>query len=132
MRASKMKRIHARQMLLAARTDTEASHEEGFWTTRCIHCRSRVGVGDAGEPVGSTTLEHIVPRAWFVKPRGSELIEGLDGPDDPRNLALACGRCNWTKGKRLDARGPGDARAVEVVSALLRRRRSRYREIDDA
>ena len=122
-----MGRSLAKKMLMAVRTDAEASCDEGIWTTRCIHCKARVGVRENGDPIGSTTLEHIVPRAWFAKKQPGELAGGLDGPDDPRNLALACARCNWGKGRRLDSRGPTDARVHEVVEALLTRRRERFR-----
>ena len=45
---------------------------------------------------------------------------------DPRNLAVACARCNQQKGRRHDARGPRDPRAREVVGHLLARRLERY------
>ena len=127
-----MKRSLAQRMLIAVRTDAKAVHTDGWWTTRCIHCKARVGVRDSGEPLGSTTLEHIVPRAWFAKRRVGGVAADLAGPDDPRNLALACARCNQGKGKRLDPRGPGDERASEVVAALLARRLARYREPGDS
>ena len=120
----------ARRLLLAVRTDDQAVLEDGVWTTRCIHCKARVGVDLRGEPLGTTTLEHIVPRAWFAKKRPGELVESLGDPDDPRNLALACARCNWGKGSRHDHRGPGHARTREVVEALLEKRRRRFRPVE--
>jgi hypothetical protein len=129
------------QLLVAAETDTAAVLEDGVWLSRCLHCKSRVGVTQRGEPVGSTTLEHIVPRTWFARrararskgasspsPVPSERLDELSGPEDPRNLALACRRCNWGKGVRHDSRGPADPRAIAVVRALLARRLARFRE----
>ena len=66
--------------------------------------------------------------SWFGR-RGSETLAGhLAGPSDPRNLALACARCNQQKGRGPDAAGPGDDRARQVVVALLERRAARYLE----
>jgi 5-methylcytosine-specific restriction endonuclease McrA len=118
-------------MLDAVKTDSEAVRQaDDIWETRCIHCRARVAVTSRGEPLGSATLEHIVPRAWFRKRQPSELTRRLAGPDDPRNLALACARCNWGKGTRHDSRNPGDPRATAVVSTLLAKRLERFREDD--
>ncbi len=50
-----------------------------------------------------------------------------DDANDARNLALACAGCNHAKGRRHDANGAGDARAYEVVSALLSARLARWR-----
>jgi 5-methylcytosine-specific restriction endonuclease McrA len=119
-----------RQLLLALTTDREATRDAvGTWTTRCLHCRTRLQVGASGEALGGSSLEHVVPRAWF----GKRLAAGLcahvgDDPNAARNLAVACGRCNHDKGKGPDARGPHDARAVEVVTALLERRLARWRD----
>jgi hypothetical protein len=116
-----------RLFLAAVTTDAEARLEEGVWLTRCLHCRTRLAVSAGGEPLGSTSLEHVVPRAWFRKRQAAALVEGLSGPSDPRNLAVACTRCNHAKGYGPDARGPSDARAREVIAALQRRRLERYR-----
>lgn len=116
-----------RQLLLsAALSDGDAVADAQGWRSRCLHCRSPVGVYADGTAWGGTTLEHIVPRAWFAKPGARVLCAGLDGPDDPRNLALACARCNHGKGRGADARGPGDARALEIVGRLLARRLQRW------
>ncbi|MDR6991403.1 HNH endonuclease [Luteimonas sp. 3794] len=118
-----------RRFLLAAQTDSLAVLDDGIWSTRCLHCRSALQVRDDGEPLGLATLEHVVPQAWFGR-RAAAALTALvnDDADDPRNLALACARCNHGKGKGHDARGPGDVRAREVVAALLATRLSRWRD----
>jgi len=126
-----VRRTLRERLLSAARTDREAMLDGDVWLSRCIHCRSRVGVTVRGEPLGTTTLEHIVPRAWFDRRGGGCGVAGLTDPDDPRNLALACARCNQLKGKGHDARGRRDPRAVAVVEALLARRQARFREARD-
>ena len=118
-----------RLFLTALRTDTEATLVGDVWNTRCLHCRTRLQVRDDGTPLGHASLEHVVPRAWFGKRAAAPLTARVgDEPDDARNLAVACARCNHDKGKGPDARGPSDARAVEVVEALLTRRLARWRE----
>lgn len=116
-----------RLLLLAAATDAEAERVDAGWRTRCLHCRSRLLLSLAGEPLGPATLEHVVPRAWFERPAAAALVARVGTADDPRNLALACARCNHDKGKGPDERGPGDARAHAVVQALLERRLARWR-----
>lgn len=96
--------------------------------TRCLHCRTPLLFGHSGQPLNGATLEHVVPRSWFGRGAARELTAGLDGPDDARNLALACAACNHAKGRGPDARGPGDARAREVVIAAQSRRMARWRE----
>lgn len=125
-------RAALRQALLAAlRTDAESSQADEAWTTRCLHCRSPLQFDTSGAPLNGGTLEHVVPRSWFPKRAAAALTEGLRGPDDPRNLALACPRCNQQKGKGPDAKGPSDARAREVVAALQRSRMARWRDPED-
>ncbi|MGY4515412.1 hypothetical protein [Lysobacter sp. HA18] len=117
-----------RLFLLALETDREAQRDNGVWTTRCLHCRTRLQVRDDGMAIGASSLEHVVPRAWFGKRAANELTARVgDAPDDARNLAIACTRCNQDKGKGPDARGPSDARAREVVTSLLDRRMARWR-----
>ena len=133
-------RLH-RLLLIAAETDSEARfqpargpdpatrrRQEAHWLGRCLHCRTPVGLAADGKPWPGTTLEHIVPRSWFGKRAAAALTAGLSGPDDPRNLALACARCNHGKGKGPDARGPGDPAAFEVISRLLQKRQDRWRD----
>lgn len=118
-----------RQLLrLAVESDREARLADGVWQTRCLHCRAHLALGSTGEPLGATTLEHIVPRSWFGRRGAEDLTAALDGPADRRNLALACARCNQQKGRGPDAAGPADARAREIVGALLARRAGRLLE----
>jgi hypothetical protein len=118
-----------RRLLLAAQTDALAVLDDGIWSTRCLHCRSAVQVRDDGEPLGLATLKHVLPQAWFGRRAAAALTSQVgDDADDPRNLALACARCNHDKGKGPDARGPGDVHAREVVEALLFKRLSRWRD----
>jgi 5-methylcytosine-specific restriction endonuclease McrA len=112
----------------AVETDTEARLLHGTWQTRCLHCRTRLALGPDGEPLGATTLEHIVPRSWFGRRAAASLAARVGRPDAPRNLALACARCNQQKGRTSDAAGPSDERARAVVTALLERRERRYTE----
>jgi 5-methylcytosine-specific restriction endonuclease McrA len=120
-----------RKFLLAIKTDTEAVLTDNAWDTRCLHCRARLQVRNDGEAMGHSTLEHVIPQAWFGARAAKILCSRVgDDADDPRNLALACTRCNHDKGKSHDARGPNDIRAVEVISALLDRRIARWRDID--
>lgn len=121
-----------RLLLLAVRTDAWAVRIEEGWETRCLHCRARVTVGTNGNPDVRTTLEHIVPRSWFDRRAAAGFIEGLTGPDDPQNLALACRRCNHGKGSSIDAGGPSDARSREVVAALLATRSERFRTAEES
>ena len=118
-----------RRLLLAAQTDVLAVLDDGIWSTRCLHCRSALQVREDGEPLGLVTLEHVVPQAWFGRRAAAALTAQVgDDADNPRNLALACARCNHAKGKGHDARGPSDVRAHEVVEALLTTRLSRWRD----
>ncbi len=120
-----------RKFLLAVQTDAEAVLAEKIWNTRCLHCRARLQVRDDGEAMGHSTLEHVIPQAWFGERAAKNLCSRVgDDADDARNLALACTRCNHDKGKSHDARGPGDNRALEVISALLAKRTARWRELN--
>ncbi len=130
-----MRRPNLRQrFLLALATDTEASRDEDAdWETRCLHCRRRLRVRADGQPLGSATLEHVVPQAWFGKRAATTLVAQVSGdPDDARNLAIACAGCNHGKGMSHDARGPGEERAHAVIAGLLRRRLARWRAPETA
>jgi hypothetical protein len=118
-----------RLMRLVLDTDAEACSENGLRRTRCLHCRAHLTIARDGTPLGTSTLEHIVPRSWFGRRAAADLTRSLTGPDDPRNLAIACALCNQQKGRGPDAAGPADARAHEIVGALMARRRARLREI---
>jgi 5-methylcytosine-specific restriction endonuclease McrA len=122
-----------RLFLLALSTDSAAQRRDDGWETRCLHCRSRLHVRNDGEALGRATLEHVVPQAWFGKRAAAVLTARVsDDANDPRNLAIACAGCNHGKGVSHDARGPNDARAVAVITALLDRRLARWREpMDD-
>lgn len=122
-----------RLFLRALQTDSQAEAlPDGGYRTRCLHCRARLEFKPDGEPRGAGSLEHVIPQAWFDK-RAAAALCGRVGndPNDARNLALACATCNQSKGKGPDAKGPQDARAFEVVSALLERRLERWRAEDD-
>jgi 5-methylcytosine-specific restriction endonuclease McrA len=119
-----------RLFLHAVTTDTEALPDASGWRTRCLHCRTRLHVDANGEPLGAASLEHVVPRAWFDKRAAAPLTARVgNAPDDARNLAIACTRCNHDKGKGPDARGPHDARAYKVVETLLTKRLARWRNL---
>lgn len=113
-------------LLSAVQTDTVAELTDGTWRTRCLHCRSALYVSDEGVPSNGATLEHIIPRSWFEKRAAADLIGDLSGPNDVRNLALACPRCNSGKGMGHDKAGPSDQRAREVVQALFDKRQARF------
>ena len=122
-----------RLFLCALATDALARREGDGWVTRCLHCRARLDVRADGEPLGHATLEHVVPQAWFGRAAAAEITARVGNDcNDARNLAVACARCNHDKGKGHDARGPRDARAVDVVTALLERRLARWQVPPDA
>ncbi|MBI5495154.1 MAG: HNH endonuclease [Deltaproteobacteria bacterium] len=89
------------------------------WVGRCIHCNSRLVLESDGKPVGSVTVEHLVP-------------QHAGGTDDPLNLALACARCNHLKGVRQDRDFGRDPAVDAMVERLLRKRRARWRDAEDA
>ena len=89
------------------------------WAGKCIHCNSRLSVGLDGELIDNATLEHIQPR-------------NHGGTDRLDNLAIACARCNHQKGYRLDNRPADDPKLQEVVGALRRKRKRRWRDPDGA
>jgi 5-methylcytosine-specific restriction endonuclease McrA len=112
-------------LLLVVQHDTAAMARDDGWVTPCLHCRSTLAVTATGAPLGATTLEHILPRSWFRQRSARVLVERVGAPDDVRNLALACARCNQQKGKSHDADGPSSERAREVITALLDARAAR-------
>jgi 5-methylcytosine-specific restriction endonuclease McrA len=113
------------ELLAVARTDrtfTEAQlpgrgqePARPAWKGRCFYCETPIWLLRDGSPVTDVSLEHILPRAH-------------GGDDSPRNLALACSRCNQQKGRRVDARPRSDARAREVITAAQARRSERWRD----
>jgi 5-methylcytosine-specific restriction endonuclease McrA len=86
---------------------------DAFWTGKCIHCNTGMVVTLLGET--SATVEHITPQC-----AGGHLT-------DPRNLALACVRCNNDKGIRHDMYVGRGGRADEVITALQAKRAQRWR-----
>lgn len=85
-----------------------------YWVGKCIHCGTKLFVTESG--MTEATLEHIQP-----------LCDG-GNPTDPRNLALACKRCNNEKGVRHDQHAGKGGRADEVITALQEKRMARWRE----
>jgi 5-methylcytosine-specific restriction endonuclease McrA len=120
-----------RLLVLAAETDTLCESTAVGLRTRCLHCRTWLYLSEDGATIGAVTLEHIIPRSWFERPRivkalfQGSLIEAPGHANDARNLALACERCNQAKGRGHD-RKPADARAQEVVRTLWQTRAARY------
>lgn len=121
-----MNRTLRARLLSAVETDRQAEQVDGVWRTRCLHCRAALHLSAAGEPLDGGSLEHVVPRSWFEKRAAVALTAGLSGPDDPRNLALVCRRCNHQKGSGPDARGPAHPRAREIVETLQAKRLERF------
>lgn len=121
-----MRKTKQKLLVAACQTDTEAELVDGMWRTRCLHCRSALYVSDEGVTNNGATLEHIIPKSWFEKRAAADLIGDLSGPDDVRNLALACPRCNQGKGLGHDKAGPSNPRAREVVQALFTKRHARF------
>jgi 5-methylcytosine-specific restriction endonuclease McrA len=118
-----------RRLLLAAQTDALARFDGRVWRTRCLHCKAHLELSAQGDALGVTSLEHVVPSAWFGRRDAQALTAQVGGvDDDARNLALACASCNHAKGRRQDARGPSDPHALEIVSRLLATRLTRWRE----
>ena len=83
-------------------------------TGKCIHCGARHVIDLDGRPRTRASVEHIVPRHH-------------GGTDDLRNLAIACERCNYAKGTRLDARRRDDPTLGRVIATLQARRAERMR-----
>ena len=122
-----MRPVLRRLFLCALQHDNQALLTDRGWETRCLHCRTRLQFALDGEPLGSGSLEHVVPQAWFGKRAASELCATVENdPNHPRNLAVACRRCNQSKGKGPDARGPADPRAMQVIAEMLARRLDRW------
>lgn len=79
-----------RRLLLAAASDALASGGDGLWRTRCLHCRSALHLRDDGEPLGATSLEHVVPQAWFGR-RAATSLAARVGNDPPRRAQPGAG-----------------------------------------
>lgn len=113
-------------MLLALDTDGETVRVGAERETRCLHCLARLRFAPDGAPIGPATLEHVIPSSWFGRRAAAELTSRVHGAEDPRNLAIACRRCNHAKGARHDPH-PGREESRRVVEALLARRWARWR-----
>jgi len=123
-----MSAAQAKLLLQVIRTDREAQLTDAGWVTKCLFCRKALVLSADGKHRGGASLEHIVPRSWFDHRAAADLIAAFAGPNDLRNLALACRSCNSGKGSGHDANGPLDFRAREIVTALLEKRAARYIE----
>jgi 5-methylcytosine-specific restriction endonuclease McrA len=113
----------ARRLLLwCAATDSSFERAdvagETVLTGKCIHCGARHVIALDGRPRTRASVEHIVPRTH-------------GGTDDLANLAIACERCNFAKGVRLDPRRLDDPTLQRVVATLQARRAARMREPPD-
>lgn len=109
----------ARRLLLwCAATDRSFERAElggaAVLTGKCIHCGARHTIGLDGRPRTRATVEHIMPR-------------NHGGTDALDNLAIACARCNFGKGHRLDVRRLDDPTLQRVVAMLQARRAERMR-----
>ena len=105
-------------MLEAAATDRTfalVTRDGHRWLEgKCIHCNRRLAMEISGVVKSTATLEHIVPR-------------NHGGTDELENLAVACRRCNNTKGVRHDAQRWEDPKLQAVVETLRERRARRRR-----
>lgn len=114
-------------LMRVLQTDSTAQQVNSGWQVRCLHCRSPLLLSARGTPISAATLEHIVPQSWFGKRSAIALTGLLTGPQDLRNLAIACARCNQSKGVRHDP-NPSDVQAQQVVTALLAKRAQNWRD----
>jgi 5-methylcytosine-specific restriction endonuclease McrA len=114
-----MSAIKRRRILDVVATDStfelRVYRGERVWVGKCIHCNRRLLVAADGAPISNATIEHIQPR-------------NHGGTDHIENLALACGPCNFEKGRRHDVRRRGDPRLDDIVGRLQQIRRERWRE----
>lgn len=112
-----MSRNSRSRVLDIVRSDSTFAREDvrgvRAWVGRCIHCSSRIVVEESGAT--GATVEHIVPR-------------NHGGTDELENLALACARCNQSKGTRLDVRKKNDPTLMAVIETLRVRRKERWRD----
>lgn len=108
-----------RHLLLLAAAVTDATFEritldgKPAWVGKCIHCNTKLVVGDDGRSMGEATLEHVWPQTQ-------------GGTDQVENLAVACNRCNREKGSRHDHRRT--PRLEEIVAELRTKRMARWRD----
>jgi 5-methylcytosine-specific restriction endonuclease McrA len=115
------------KLLDVLKTDALAQQIDDGWETRCLHCKRRHRFTATGVALSNASIEHIVPQAWFNKRAASALTNVLSGPEDLRNLAIACAGCNHSKGRGPDAAGPSDSRARNIIERLFAQRQTRFR-----
>jgi hypothetical protein len=98
----------------AATTDSTFERRAGLWVGKCLICNGPIAFDPrTGE---GATLEHIRARS-----RG--------GNDDPENLGIVHGSCNWEKGRRWDQKKRRSVDEYDVfVDRLLEKRRQRWRD----
>ena len=107
-----------RHLLLLGAAVTDATFERIVldgrvaWMGKCIHCNTKLVVGDDGRSLGEATLEHVWPQTQ-------------GGTDELTNLAVACNRCNREKGSRHDH--TRTARLEEITTELRTKRMARWR-----
>jgi 5-methylcytosine-specific restriction endonuclease McrA len=110
-----------RHLLLLAAAVTDSTFErttldgKSAWVGKCIHCNTKLVVGDDGRSLGEATLEHVWPQTQ-------------GGTNDLTNLAVACNRCNREKGSRHDHKKT--PRLEEIVGELRAKRMARWRDPD--
>src|ERR1700712_4358845 len=105
---------NAEKLARVAETDATFARRGVDWVGKCLICNGPIAFDSrTGE---GATLEHIRAR-------------GRGGTEEPDNLAVVQGRCNWEKGRRWDPkkrRHPAEYDAF--IDRLLERRRSRRRD----
>ena len=103
----------AERLCRAAETDKTFKRVGSDWVGKCLICNGPVAFDSrTGE---GATLEHILARS-----RG--------GTEDPANLAVVHGRCNWEKGRRWDPRRKRSPEEYQTfVDRLLAKRADRWR-----
>jgi len=98
----------------AAQTDSTFRMAGPNWVGKCLICNGPLAF-DARTGEGAT-LEHIRARS-----RG--------GTEEPDNLAVVHGRCNWEKGRRWDPKKRKSRDDYEAfIARLAERRRERWRD----
>lgn len=97
----------------AAATDSTFERRGPLWVGKCLICNGPIAFDHrTGE---GATLEHI-----RAKSRG--------GSDDPANLGVVHGACNWEKGRRWDQKRRRSSMDYdEFVARLAEKRRLRLR-----
>jgi len=105
----------AERLSRVAETDSSFRRVGPNWVGKCLICNGPLAFDiRTGE---GATLEHIRARS-----RG--------GSDDPNNLGIVHGRCNWEKGVRWDSKKRRSDHEYEAfIARLIDRRRERWRQV---